>query len=363
MPTFLHTADIHLDSKFSARLDSRKARERRGDVRCCVSNMADMAKDLDFWLIAGDLFENSKKVSQETIAFLNRVFAKIPDTQIIIAAGNHDPYTEGSVYAEIKTNENVHILSTGGEILEFPKLSTRIFGRSFNEERCEETLSVPKIEKRDGICDILVLHGDISSESPYNPISPEFIKDSNADYAALGHIHKRSEVKKIGNTYYAYCGAPEGHGFDECGELGCYIGEIKDGSVRCEFKRTCIRRMYKEYIDISEVSDSIEATDIIKTAITKIGNADDMYRLALKGRVNPYAINFEIINAELEKCLYHVEMTDMTEPDFDIDAIKEQNNICGKFVRYILDLPEIDAEAKEAAVKIGLEALIRGDAK
>lgn len=363
MPTFLHTADIHLDSKFSARLDSRKARERRHDIRRCVSNMADMAKNRDFWLISGDLFEDSRNVSRETLSFLERVFSQVSDTQIIIATGNHDPYTSDSAYAEMNFADNVHILSTDGEILEFPDLNTRIFGRSFNAEICEQTLSVPRIEKLDGICDILVIHGDISSKSSYNPISPEFIKDSNADYAALGHIHKRSEIKKTGNTYYAYCGAPEGHGFDECGELGCYVGEIKDGVVRCEFKRTCIRRMHREDVEISGVSDSIEALEIIKSEIDKIGDTDDMYRLILKGRVKPYTIDCEAIRSELEKYVYHIEITDKTESDFDIEAIKDRDNICGEFVRYLLNFPETDGKIKEDAIKIGLEVLLRGDVR
>ena len=40
------------------------------------------------------------------------------------------------------------------------------------------------------------------------------------DYIALGHIHKFSGIKRIGNTYYAYSGCPEGRGFDEEGDKG-----------------------------------------------------------------------------------------------------------------------------------------------
>ena len=180
MPTFLHTADIHLDSAFSAHFDAKRAEIRRSELRRSVSEMVDMAKGLDLLLISGDLFDG-KCVSAETVAFLKRKFSEIPDTKIFIVAGNHDAYTPSSVYASEDFGENVHIFGTEVECVELPSLKTRVFGASFADSSCDKTIFVPEIKKIDGITDILVLHGDLVSaqgESNYNPIDKEFLKDT-----------------------------------------------------------------------------------------------------------------------------------------------------------------------------------------
>ena len=80
--------------------------------------------------------------------------------------------------------------------------------------------------------------------SDYNSVTPGFIESSGMDYIALGHIHKHTEIRRLGKTFYAYPGCPEGMGFDELGEKGVYIGEISKGGNSLEFLPTA-RRMRK----------------------------------------------------------------------------------------------------------------------
>ena len=54
---------------------------------------------------------------------------------------------------------------------------------------------------------------------------------------ALGHIHKRTEPLRFGNTVCAWPGCPEGRGFDELGEKGFYQGIVTDGDVRRAMER------------------------------------------------------------------------------------------------------------------------------
>lgn len=366
MPTFLHTADIHLDSAFSARFDARNAAQRRHELLRAVSQMADIAKNLDIWLIAGDLFDGAN-VSAETVAFLKRTFAEMPDTKVFISAGNHDVYSSNSVYARENLGENVHVFSTTGECVELEDIKTRVFGISFGQQNCDR-LSTPKIEKKDGYYDIMLLHADLVSnggESAYNPIDKSFIENCGADYLALGHIHKRSEPQRLGSTVYAYSGSPEGRGFDECGDMGCYIGRACDGDTHVEFQSVCRRKMIITEVDLSDTEDNVGAVALARAAMTSQGGAEDIYRLILKGRVANGVINPEILKEELLRDVHYVEIKDETEPDYNFEELALRKDLCGEFVRTMQKKIELAADDEKSvliqALKLGAEALLGGD--
>ncbi len=367
MPTFLHTADIHLDSPFSAHFDTKGAALRRSEILRCVSDMIDKAKEVDLLLIAGDLFDGTA-VSPDTIAFLKRKFAEIPDTKVFIVAGNHDPYTQNSVYAKEDFGDNVHVFGTEAECVDLPELKTRVYGVSFDGTCKEERMPVIPIEKMDSVTDIILLHGDLvanGGRSVYNPIDRDFIKNCGADYLALGHIHKRSEAERIGNTYFAYPGPPEGRGFDECGDMGCYIGAIENGTVDVRFEKTSKRRMFNIDADISSVTDMLGVSAHVRSKIYEVGTKDDFYKITLTGRVEPGLINIDVIKEELAKEVYYTELYDETCINYNIDELEKQNTLCGEFVRLMqkkisaADLSEKDI--LEEAMHTGIEALLGGD--
>lgn len=365
MPTFLHTADIHLDSPFSARFDTKRAELRRNELRRSVSDMFDLAKDVDLLLIAGDLFDGSC-VTGETISFLKRKFAELPDTKIFIVAGNHDPFSQGSVYGAEDFGDNVHIFSTEGECVEIPELKTRVYGISFSSPVCEKTLEIPKIEKKDGYSDIILLHGDLVSlggESNYNPIDKKFLENCGGDYVALGHIHKRSELARCGNTYYAYPGPPEGRGFDECGDMGCYIGSVDNGIADVQFKRVGRRRFFHVYADVSDAADSIHAAQIAMEEAEKLGTADDFYKIILTGRTT--GLSTDSIQEELSARLYFAQVYNETRPEYDVEKLAEQNTLCGEFVRIMQKrISSLSGEEKAIArdaMLLGIEVLLGGD--
>lgn len=362
MPTFLHIADVHLDSAFSAHLDTHKSTVRRGEVRRSLSNILDRARDVDILLIAGDLFDG-KNVSPETVAFLKRKFAEIKNTRVFIVAGNHDPYTDNSVYANEDFGENVHIFKTEAECVDIPELKTRIYGVSFKSEyECEKMNLL--IEPQEGYSNIILLHADLTSiggESRYNPIDKNFIADCGADYLALGHIHKRSEVLRAGKTYYAYSGTTEGHGFDECGDMGYYIGEISHGVANVGFERSCIRRMFIVDTDITGVSDNLGAAELVRKKIQETGTADDMYRVILKGRTDKSFLNLGILKEELKPHTSYIEIKDETAINYDIDEIAEQNTLCGEFVRIMRNREKTaDDDITAEATALGIEMLLGG---
>lgn len=363
MPTFLHTGDIHLDSSFSAHFSAERAELRRNEVLRCVSEIVRLAAGVDILLIAGDLFDGSR-VSRNTVAYLKRKFAEIPNTRIFIAAGNHDPYTADSVYAKENLGDNVHVFATTPECVEIPELNTRVYGVSFSAGNVGY-IDMPRIKKKVGVSDIMLLHADMSGGDMYNPIDKGFIEDCGADYLALGHIHKRTEPSRCGKTCYTYCGIPEGRGFDECGDMGCYIGEISEGTARVEFVRTCIKRMFRLTVDVSEASDTRQVVDIIRGGISDCGTADDMYRVILTGRVAADIVNLDIIRDELKNSASYAEFRDETRRTYNYEALSAEDSLCGEFIRQLRAMTvndSADAQIAAMAMDMGIEALLGGDA-
>ena len=364
MLKFIHTADIHIDSAFTARFTVSQARGLRADILKSFSRIIDLAKNADILLIAGDLFE-TRRPSGAAVSYVKRKFAEIPNTKVFIAAGNHDPYTEDSVYANENLGENVHVFSTEAECVSLPELNARVFGISFSRPHFDYTLPLPDIIKIDGIFDIMVMHADLVSaggKSNYNPVCENTIAECGADYLALGHVHDRSEIKLCGQTRFAYSGIPQGRGFDELGECGCYLLTWDGEYIKAEFVKTCVRKMLEISVDVSGAQDAMHISEMVRAAVEKAGNKEDYFKILLKGRVEPCISDPDLLADELKEVSSYADITDKTLPCYDIDALAKQDSLTGEFVRIMLKKMQksTDIHYKEAMYE-GLRVLTGGD--
>ena len=195
---------------------------------------------------------------------MNKIREAAP-IKVVFAAGNHDPLNAQSPFLKEELPQNLYILGTKDEEITFEELKLKVYGRSFESAflKGEEAFSLPT---NNDYINLLVQHGELKSDlnSEYNAITPKFVKNSGMDYIALGHVHKRSDIGKIDNTCFAYCGCPEGQGFDELEEKGVYIGQIGKGKCDLQFVSVSKRQHILEKIDISEISGAVEiSTEII----------------------------------------------------------------------------------------------------
>jgi DNA repair exonuclease SbcCD nuclease subunit len=95
MIRFLHAADIHLDSPLTGleRYEGAPVEELRGATRRALENLVELAieRELDFVLIAGDLYDGDWKDHNTGLFFVDRMNrlreAAIP---VVIISGNHD---------------------------------------------------------------------------------------------------------------------------------------------------------------------------------------------------------------------------------------------------------------------------------
>ena len=104
----LHCADIHLDSVMESNLSPERAKERKRELLAGFAAMVQYGAEHDVRgvLIAGDLFDG-RNVKRETVEMVREEFAKSCGTRIFISPGNHDPYTDGSVWKSAEFTSNV----------------------------------------------------------------------------------------------------------------------------------------------------------------------------------------------------------------------------------------------------------------
>ena len=355
MLKIIHGADFHLDSPFSG-LTPERAAQRREEQRELLEALARLAREkgADLVLLAGDLLD-SERVYRETAQALSRALGAVP-CPVFIAPGNHDFWTERSVWSTLDWPENVHIFTSGAlERVDLPGCT--LWGRAFtdsHQESCPlEGLSVPG----DGKLHIACLHGCVGPESGYGPISAADIAASGLDYLALGHIHQCSGLQREGNTFWAYPGCPEGRGFDELGEKGVLYVEAEPGRVKARFVPLAKRRYEIITADITGASWML---DPILEALP--GKTSDLIcRLILTGEGEaPDLANLE---RTLAPEFYGLTVIDRTRLPQDLWARREEDTLTGLFLRSIWEKcqAEPDNPVYQLAARYGLAALEGGE--
>lgn len=371
----LHVADCHIGASRSFLQGHNVCGNT--EIKDTFRKIVEMCKKdaVDFLLISGDLFESPFPENEDVVEICH-LFSQISDTIVAIAPGNHDYACLGSVYLKHKFPENVIIFSSFAEYYDFEDKNVRLSGAGFTD-RFETLPLLSTFNSCDSnMINICVIHGDLTSESQvsnYNPITLNQIKNSGFDYLALGHIHKRTEILKAGNTFYAYPGCPDGTGFDEDGSKGVYIGTVSKGFCDLKYKEFSSRMYLYETFDITDCTSTIQVTDEINRYLEeKYGDTykNNIYRISLCGFLNPdFSLSLNRIKSILEESITYCDLTDETEPDLDsVKKIAKEDSLRGIFaknllarldsgsddeIRIIRDALKIGLKAFEGEVKIG----------
>lgn len=358
MLRFIHAADFHLDSAFAA-LTPRQAAARRRESRELPVRLANYVNqnNIDLVLLAGDLFDSAasyRDTAEELSAALGQM-----EAQVYIAPGNHDWYGPGSPYLTVKWPENVHIFTQPRlETMEWPEKNLVLHGAAFTHGEQTDGFLTGFTAPADGKLHIGLLHGEIDpSEARYNPIRKEEIAASGLAYLALGHIHKRTEPLRFGNTVCAWPGCPEGRGFDETGDKGVYLGQLEGGRVSLDFVPLARRRYLTPSLDITG-QDPAQALE----ALIRASRPEDILRISLTGTRDPdNEPNLTALTALASGYFYSASLYDNTTLSQALWARMEEDTITGLFLRAMAQRLQEAAPSErpllERAVRFGLAAL------
>lgn len=368
MIKILHIADLHLDSPFRDDPIS-EAEKRRADLRNVFLNALKFASEngVKLVLISGDLFD-SNYYSKATLDFLSESFAETPNCHFVIAPGNHDPYKYASPYKKCNFPPNVTVFTTEAlQAVRLEQLGVTVYGYAFTDNSYTASPINGFKATGDGF-HVLCAHADTeSANSPYAPIKESELAESELDYAALGHIHTKPDIQRIGNTLYAYSGCIAGRDFSEYGEKGGILvtldnaGGIK--TVNAERVTFCPWIYETLTVDLTGAADQKEMLSRIKAVANDkkkaTPKAECIFKLKLVGAIDR-KFDMQATETELKKLAIR-KTEDETTASYSYLGLDTDFTIRGEFYRQLKPLLLSDDPEKrrvaELALTYGLAAM------
>lgn len=225
----LHAADLHLDSPLRsiALRDAALGERLRDASRLALRRIVDLAieHEVDALVLAGDVFDDGAPDMVARAALIGELArlasAGIP---VVLIRGNHDALLDHARHGPL--GETVHLLDA-----ERPSVRIRgatFHGLSFTRRHAAESLLPRYPEPEPGRVNVGLMHtslGGAAGHDPYAPCAEADLLGHGYDYWALGHIHRRSEMRRD-RALAVMPGIPQGRHAREPGRGGATLVTI-----------------------------------------------------------------------------------------------------------------------------------------
>ena len=341
----IHTADIHLGASPDPEYNwSKERKEEIWDTfRSLIQKVGE--ENADLLLIAGDLFH--RQPLKRELKEVNDLFLQIPNTQVVLMAGNHDYMKEDSYYRNFKWNKNVTFF--GNQKLErvyLRKIRTYVYGLSYESREIREGCYDACVPEKKAGFHILLAHG---GDEKHIPIQFSELASAGFDYVALGHIHKPRTFERG----MAYAGTLEPVDRNDFGSHGYVKVILTDGDSHIQFVPFAKRSYIPLEICVNESMAQAELEDVMRENILQNGE-ENMYHLSLVGVRDP---DMEYNTSRLLHQGRIVSVEDYTEPALDMGLLHQQydGTIIGAYIEQFSGEPE-GMELK--ALQYGIQTLL-----
>lgn len=319
--TFIHAADLHLDSP----MVGLKYLPKKIFERLQQSTFASFAKivdaailhQVDFVILAGDLFDGEDRSLRAQTRFrkqLERLAQQhIP---VFIVHGNHD-HLAGK-WANIAMPQNAYVFPTEftSETIE-KQDGTKIslYGFSYPKRHVTER-RIDDYFRADGAdFHIGLLHGHYEGNSDhgrYAPFSLADLLEKNYDYWALGHIHKRIHLTEEPPVIYP--GNIQGRHQNETGEKGCYLVTLTESNSKLEFIPSADVIWENVSVDATTATSVAELQELCRNTVDQVRREAEgiLLHLTLQNVALPDAEKELLVLQELVETLQDEEKEENT---------------------------------------------------
>ena len=357
---FVHIADMHFDSPFVNLSEKDIMGDlRRLEQRKVFKKIIEYIKEnnIKYFFISGDLYEH-KYIKQSTIEYINKLFEEIPETNIYIAPGNHDPYTKNSYYNKYNWSKNVKIF--GPKVEKIETQDVNIYGYGFDDFYCSDS-GVENIEiEQNEKSNILIIHGNIDGSTiedmQYNSMSKKMLEEKGFDYVALGHIHKK-DYNTEENQKIVYPGSTISLGFDELGEHGMIVGDVEKNKLEIQFVKLDDKQFTKRELNVDNIYSKEELIEKINELKIEENNYVEIILIGNRNfEINKYDLIRYILNNNI------IKIKDNTKIAYDLEKLENENTLKGLFIKEMNKKiknaeTEEEKEIIEKSIEIGLASL------
>ncbi|MBL4693293.1 MAG: DNA repair exonuclease [Magnetovibrio sp.] len=255
--TFIHAADIHLDSPLVglSAYEGAPLELLRDAPRAAFRNLVDEAirEQVNFMVIAGDLYDgnwpdfNTGLFFTQEMGRLNR--ENIP---VFIVNGNHD--AQSKLTKQLSPLDNVTVFtSRNAETHQIVDIDVALHGQSFRNAKTEENLAINYPAAIPNCFNIGILHTAVeghAAHASYAPCAISDLVDKEYDYWALGHVHEYKVLKT--SPLIAFPGNIQGRHIRETGPRGALL-------VTVENDKPSIERLFVDTIRWHHLDVNVEA--------------------------------------------------------------------------------------------------------
>jgi len=243
--TFVHAADLHLDTPFLGLegYDAALAQALRDASLAAFDDLIALClrEKAVFLLISGDVYDGAERGVRAQL-HVQKGVRRLADagTRTFIIHGNHDPLNGWSAIrewpAEVKVFGSGDVEAIPVE-LDGARVAT-VYGISYGQPAVTENLALRyQLARVDapGV-HIAMLHGTVGAVTGHDRYAPCTLDDLLAgrmDYWALGHIHKR-EILRGGAPWVVYSGNLQGRSPKpaESEAKGAYVVHVVQGVIQ-----------------------------------------------------------------------------------------------------------------------------------
>ena len=304
--SFLHAADLHLDSPLRGlrRYPDMPEERIRGATRKALTNLVDVAleREVDFVLLAGDLYDGDWR-DYNTGLFFVRQMARLAQANVpvFVVSGNHD--AKSLITSKLSEPGNVVRFSTRrAQTRELPDLGVRVHGRGFSRRTQEQNLAADYPPGKAGWFDIGLLHTSLDGRpghDPYAPCSLDDLAAKNYQYWALGHVHHREVV--CDDPPVVFAGNVQGRHIRETGARGATLVTVEDQAVLpLEFVPLDVLRWVTLSVDATDAGTPDDVLDRVThqlaLAVARVGDRAVVARVQIDGACPAH----EALNAATE---------------------------------------------------------------
>lgn len=352
-------SDLHLATPF-VWAPPDIARRRRQALRDTLDAIVELAADerADALCCAGDLYEHDL-VMPDTAEVLRAAFARLDRMPVLVAPGNHDWLGPASVYARTAWSRNVHVFQQ--DRLEPFELADGfvIWGAAHRRPVGTRGFLDDFTVDRSGV-NVALFHGSLKAGLPFQeegkqahaPFDAEQISASGLHHALVGHFHTPAD-----EDLYTYPGNPEPLRFGESGNRGVVVLDVTaDGAVTRTRHSVARTVLHDIRIDLTGCTSRQDVRERVAQAASGLAGT---VRATLEGEVAPET---DVRVTDLADVAPHLDalVTRLGQVTFgyDIDAIAAQTGtVRGRFVRDVLDVSDLEDDARRRVLTTGLRAL------